>query len=154
MSYSAGEALVLITVRKASSFGTDNSARRDWRILDNAQADTYAVLRQGRMVRDRANSGVTVIGKRWQTVIEVWERHGTDITATASSLEGHVAEIEAALYAWPHLTSEATVTDSEITSIEEPMEMWPRARGASAPKWLRQNIILEWLEQVQVTYSE
>ena len=150
MSYSAGEALVLTVVQKATSYDAANTARNDWRLLNTGKSATYAILRPGRTAGGFA--GVSLYSARRTTVIEIWERCGANINATVASVMDRADEVMAQLNKYPHLGSEAVVTDSNVTAVEAPLEMWKK--GATAPAWVRVDITLEWIEQTVVSFSE
>lgn len=147
MSYSTGEALILTRVQACTGFSSTNTARSNWKILNQGKSDHYAILKPGKPRHEWITITDYII--YWTTIIEVWQRY-TDETTTQNNLYTHINNLLPIL-AYPNMGSVATVLDSTIGDWEEPEEMWTESGG---PLWLRWKVPVIWQEQVSVTFSE
>lgn len=147
MTYSSGEALILTRVRACTGFGATNTDRSDWKLLNSGISDHYAILRPMAGAIDWRTLGQYTV--TWGTIIEVWQRY-TDETTTQSNLFAYVANLFTGLMSYPHMGG--AITDSTIRTVGEPQEMWREREGG--PFWLRQEVLIEWYEEVTVTFAE
>lgn len=148
MAYTDGEALILTRVIACSNFDANNTSRGEWAILNQGKSSHYAILRRAGSSKQWLSDCVCV--NTHLTHIQVWQRWKDD-GASQISLYGYVSEIETEIDKYPYLGNSATVLDSRIVESREPEEMWNRSGG---PAWVRQIIVVEWKEQVNVTPAE
>ena len=148
-SYSAGEALILTTVRTTSAYSSTNSAIFSWRLLNQGKSATYALLRWGGT--DNRQLTFTRQMATHLTLIEVWQRWKTD-TAALTDLAANVAQVVDKLDAARKLgDTTGKIVDSAMINVSEPEEMW-RNQG-DGPSWLRATLTVRWLSEVDVSYA-
>lgn len=150
MSYPAGEALILTALRNiaGSVWTSNNSSRGNWKILNSGKSSYYAVLKPGSFVTEFISISQTVT--LWRTIIEVWQRYTTDGTSLENieALSNGIIQRFNALKQLGDTTS--TIQDSQCAGGGEIEERWKK--GADGPFWLKQNIIIEWKEEANVTF--
>lgn|SRR5574341_209872 len=150
MAYSDGEALILTRLQAVANYDSSNTARSNWKLLNRGISETVAIVRPGGFVRRWGTT--TNPFTRWRTIVEVWQRYKDD-SGTTNSLMARAADI-LTMFDQYRLLGDTTgkVQDSYIVEGREPREMW--ARGGNGPAWLMQELILEWTEEVQITFAE
>ena len=87
----------------------------------------------------------------YQTIIQVWQRYKDD-GDTLLDLEANIDLIIARFDQYRKLADTTnTLLDATLTNGGQVEEMWNQAGGLS---WLKQELIITWLEYDQVTYAE
>jgi hypothetical protein len=151
MSYTAGEALILTRLQAISGsvWASTNSARGKWTQLNSGVADHYAVLKQGAGTNDGLSFSATL--RRYTTVIEIWMSYLDDGSSYTNLLAYHEAIVDMFDQYRKLGDSTGTVQDARCTRWDAVEEMWTKGGG---PRWLRQNLYVEWQEENAVTYAE
>ena len=150
MSYSAGEALLLILIRTVSGYTSANSRRGKWKMLNDGRSNHYAVLKPGAF-GPRVHEAPGMVLERWGTIIQVWQRYKDD-GDSLTDLEAEVEKIIAKVDKDPNMgDTTGLVLDSDLRRGGEVQEMW-KTRGGG-PAWLMQELVVEWSEQRTVTYQ-
>lgn len=151
MSYAQGEALILTQIQATANFDSNNTSQKNWKILNRGKARSYCILRAGAFSVAFFGMG----GARettYNTIAEVWTRY-KDETSTNAALEARVEEIRARIDAYRLLQdSTSKVRDAVVRSGGEPLEMW--TRGGNGPSWLKQELIIEWIEEEAIALQE
>lgn len=149
MSYSTGEALLLTVVQGCTGFDSNNTSRANWLILNSGKADHYAILRPGPF--DIEWISANTYQGNWITVVELWQRYKDD-GSSQTNLYGHAANLTAGII--PKRTlggTDSTIQDATVRQANEPQEM---VRGTdTGPSWLKWELIVEWKDETQVTFS-
>jgi hypothetical protein len=147
MSYPAGEALILTCVQGATNFGSSNTSRGKWGILNTGKSSHYAILRPGPF-RQSIGTVTSIITRN--TLIEVWQRYVDDGT-TLLDLEANVGNLIAKLNTYPRASDTVGgVIDMTVRSGSEAEPM--QEEGSEGPAWLRQILTVEWQEQSFIIY--
>lgn len=151
MSYSTGEALILVQVQACTSYNTKNTSRANWKLLNQGRSRQYAILSMGAFEREHHGMGGTY-RTQWSTLCEVWVRYIDDSTSL-TTLEARAAEIVERFDAY-RLAGDTTGTiqDVFVRRASRPQEMW--RKGGKGPGWLMQELEIVWLEQRTVTLQE
>ena len=151
MSYSAGEALILTQIQATSTFGSTNSSRANWKILNKGTARSHAIIRYGPFERQQNGMGGNY-QTNWVTLCEVWVRYIDDST-TQIQLESAAAEIIERFDSW-RLAGDSTgnIQDVFVRRGDEPQEMW--TNNGDGPSWVRQILEIEWQELRTATIQE
>lgn len=146
MGYNTGEGLILTQVQGATSFNSTNTARGNWKILNQGKSDHYAILRPGAFFVEWISP--THYVANYRTVVEIWQRYTVE-TTTHTNLYGYMAEALEAVIDTPRLgDSGGTILDSSVTGSEEPpQEMWTESGG---PVWLKWEINVDWQEEKSI----
>lgn len=150
MGYAAGETLLLAIIRTATGFTAANTARGDWKPLNNGGAAVYAILtRQPGEVNQLTN---TCFEQVHNCGVEVWQRYKDDGT-TATNLQAAVDTLIAKIEQYRRLndTSANVIFESGATGVGEVEEMWNASGG---PHFLRQIINVQWREQAANSYLD
>ena len=149
MTYIAGEALVLIQLQAVAGFNDKNTSRGKWGILNSGLNDHYGIVKPGAFTREQAAMSANIT--TYQTIIQVWQRYKDD-GETLTDLESNVDLIIARFDQYRKLADTTnTLLDATLTNGGQVEEMWNQAGGLS---WLKQELIITWLEYDQVTYAE
>jgi len=149
MSYATGEAAILALIQTCSGFDTTNTSQSKWKMLNSGRASGYVILRPGKFTVKALSMGIKEY--TWVTMIQVWERYKNDGTAVAS-LISDIAAITATLEANRFLgLGSSVILRSRILEGSDILEMWTKGSG---PQWLRQDITLEWAEEVAPIFVE
>ena len=148
MSYNTGEAAILTLMQSVTGFSSSNTSRGNWLILNKGLDDNYAILRPGGFSIEWIT--FQSYHANYSTVVEVWQRYIDDAT-THTSLYTHVGNIITSLNQYYKLNGTSGVIDASIASADEPEEMWRKGGG---PQWLRWRLVLEWKEEVNVTFAK
>lgn len=164
MSYSDGEALILTQVQATSAYTTNNTSRSSWKMLKKGKSNTYAILRYGGFPRHSQASlggigGSVKYDTLWNTICEIWVRVGTTETLALTTLETNMQLIVAKFDAVRKAADTTKVIrDVRVISGSEPLGQWEtNKRGnviGTGPKWLKQDLKIEWLEENTVTLLE
>lgn len=156
MSYSAGEGLVLSTLRLHANYNQNNTRRGNWKILTSGKDSFYVILRPGPFtVLDHGlggGSGATTKRQaNWITQVMVYQRYIDDGTSL-TNLEARVDEIIAHLDKYRVMGDGTnTIQKARVVSGGEVEEV---ALGQKGPNFLRWILNVEWHEERSVTYSE
>lgn len=145
MSYASGEALVLTQLQSVTGFGSANTARASWQLLNSGASDHYAIVKPGTFDED-VNENFAWINR---TVIQVWQFYQDDGTSS-TNLQGYVAAVKDRFTKYRKLGSTA-IMDSRVVGGSEMQERWSKD---GALVWLSQDVIIEWREQEIVAYAE
>jgi hypothetical protein len=87
----------------------------------------------------------------FQTVIQVWQQY-VDDGSSLTNLEGYVKSIMAYFDQWRKVgDTTGTIVDAFIDAGREVQERWSKD---GALVWLSQDLIVNWQEHDNVTYSE
>lgn len=149
MTYIAGEALVLTQLQAVDGFNDKNTSRGKWGILNSGLNDHYGIVKPGAFTREQAAMSANIT--TYQTIIQVWQRYKDD-GDTLTDLESNVDLIIARFDQYRKLADTTnTLLDATLTNGGQVEEMWNQAGGLS---WLKQELIITWLEFDQVTYAE
>jgi hypothetical protein len=150
VSYSAGEALILTQVQAVSGFGTTNTSRGKYAILNSGNAAVYAILHPGPF--EAAFAAVKTVHTDWNTIIEVWQRYKDDGT-TLTNLEANVQAILTRLNLYRHMADTTnSILDAVATVGGDVIEM--TAEGGGGPIWLKQEVIVAWKEESLISPAE
>jgi hypothetical protein len=148
MSYSNGEALILALVQTATNFSSTNATRGDWTPLNKGKAACYAILKPGATNIKWATP--TLYWATHQTVIQIWRQYTKDGT-TLTNLEADVANILSVMEVTRRMKdTTGNVRDAKVIGMREVQEQWKKGGG---PAWLSQEIVMEWVEEVEVVYD-
>lgn len=164
MSYSDGEALILTQIKATSAYGATNTSRSDWKKLKKGTSQTYAILRYGGFPRHSQASlgglgGSVKYETLWNTICEIWVRVKTTETSALQTLETNMQQIVAKFDARRKAGDSAgVVQDVKVVSGSEPLGQWKTDRRGNiigtGPKWLKQDLRIEWIEENTVTLLE
>ena len=164
MSYSDGEALILTQIQATSAYSTTNTARSDWKMLKKGTSQTYAILRYGGFPKHTQASlgglGASVkYDTLWNTICEIWVRVKTNESAALKLLETNMQLIVARFDAYRLAGDSANVIrDVRVISGGEPQGQWETSKRGNVigtgPKWLKQDLKIEWTEENTVTLQE
>jgi len=150
MSYATGEAQLLTTLRALSLYNNNNSARLDWQILNRGKDSVYAILRPGESTEEITGMGHTVAHVTYTTIIEVWQLYQKIVDAT--TLETNVETTRAHFRKYRFLGGGAGNTlDCQVTGVSQMLEKW---RVEGGPRFVVQEINLQWQEQVAIVLAE
>ncbi len=145
--YPEGEALLLTQIRAATGYAVANVTRGDWRFLNRENVITGAVIRPGQF---NIGYGSARVDGTWRALVEVFHKYVDDGT-TLTNLETDVKNIINRLILYPHLQDTTnTITQAAVIGGGDVLRL-PTQGG---PKWLMQELTIEWLEQNPITYSE
>ena len=144
--YPEGEALALTVLQNVTGFNSTNTSRGKWKLLNDGKSDHYGILKPSEFDRSQlANVSL------FNTVIQIWQRYKDD-GDSLTNLETHVKNVI------NHFDTKRKLGDTTGTIVEafivrgrEVEEMWNKNGGLS---WLKQDLILQWQEHDNVTYSE
>ena len=152
MGYSDGEALILTAIRAHANFDSNNTRRANWKILDSGNKAYYAIIKPSEDPAAVEFITPTVYVTAWHTVVEVWYRYEDDAT-TQTNLYSKVNDIIGQMQTYKDLnTSSDDIQNAEVVGITPPMEQYGKKRNSL--DWLKQEVIIEWLEQSDpVTYA-
>jgi len=146
MAYTDGESAILTRIRAHADFSTANTDTNDWKLLDSGNSAFYAILKPSEDPAELEFFALSAYVIHWRTVVEVWQRYKDDGT-TAASLFGNVQKIIAQMQTYKTL-GRTDVQDSRVTSITVPSFRWDKDGG---PAWIVQEVMIEWLQEVNVT---
>lgn len=147
--YPEGETLILAALRNVSGFSSSNTSRGDWGILNSGKSQSYGIIKPGAFARTEGAISMNI--SNFRTVIQVWERYKDDST-TLISLETNVKNITNYFDQYRKIgDTTGTIVDAFIAEGREVEEMWNKSGGLG---WLKQDLILQWEEHDNVTYSE
>jgi len=148
MSYSDIEALVLTRLQGMTQFGTGNSSRGKWGILNSGNDDQYAVIRPGTRTRQKI-SPLNMVDT-YQTIIELWQRYKDDGT-TMTDLEALVDAVTAEFDKYRQGGSATgLVQKMRIPEVREMLQIGP----PDGPDWLRIDVVVVTDEENAITYSQ
>lgn len=147
--YPDGEALILTQLQNVSGFSSTNTSRGDWVILNSGKSAFYGILKPG--IFSRSQGAISMNISTFNTIIQVWQRYKDDGT-TLTDLENHVENIINRFDAYRKVNdTTGTIVDAFVSEGREVEEMWTKDGGLS---WLKQDVIVQWQEHDNVTYSE
>lgn len=150
MGYPTGEANILTLIRTLSAYSATNSSRKDWSVRNAATNGTCVVLRRGPFSSQFDGNTRRLI--TWQTVIEVWQRL-TEYETSANALDSRVMEIIDKIDTNRKLNDSGdSIVDAFISGGDEPVEI--TLQNATNPTWLKQELICEWREETDITFTE
>jgi hypothetical protein len=147
MSYSAGESAILTRIRAHADYDASNTAANAWNLLDSGADDNYVILKPSTEPAPVAFISPLTYVVSWTTVAECWRQYLDDGT-TSTALFGDVNKIIGQIQADKSL-SLSYVQVSRIISVSAPAFRWAKDGG---PAWLVQELAIQWLEEVQLTY--
>lgn len=150
MGYTDGEAKLLTRVQAVSTyFSSTNTARGDWKMLNEGRSTIYAILKQGAgSTEDMVTFKINAV--TWQSIIEVWQRYSDKNSYT--TLLTVVDALKDSLVTYPKIgASDGTIRDARVTGYSEIQEMWTAQGGL---EWIRQDLFFEWVEETNVTFAE
>ena len=148
MSYATGEEALLDVIRRVHGYNQYNTSRGNWRVLNKGASDHYVILRQGGWTA--AYVSMCTLQITYRTVVEVWQRYKDDTTSYIDLL-GHTNELVVGIEPERLLGGTAGVIDASVKEAGQPAEMWKKGGG---PAWLKQEFIVEWLHQTDVTFTD
>lgn len=148
MTYLAVEALILTRIQGMSQFSSSNSARGKWGILNSGRDNQYAVLRPGARRRERITT--LTMQDTYQTIVELWQRYkddGTSMTDLEALVDAVTAEIDKY-----RRGGDATgkVQIMRIPEVREFLQIGP----PDGPDWLRADVVVETVEENDITYTQ
>jgi len=146
MAYTDGETAILNRIRAHADYSSSNAVKNNWQVLDSGKSAFYAILRphtEPAEIKFYSFGGYHI---GWNAVIEVWQRYKDD-GVTAADLFGNVQTILAQMQPYKQL-GRTDVQNAEITGITAPTHQWTKDGGMS---WLKQELIITWLEEVEVS---
>jgi len=156
MSYDAGEALLLTEIRATTNFNTTNAKIANWQMLNSGKSKWYCVLRTGAVPEHKPLSlggglgGTIKYETEWETIAELWIRL-KDYNKATGELTARRQEIMDRFDLWRRAKdTTGQVRDVSVVSAGDPFEAQP-ARGAV---FIRQDLKIRWIEEVNVTQSE
>lgn len=148
-NYADGEALVLTQLQAVTGFNDKNTSRGKWGILNSGLNDHYGIVKPGTFTREQAAMSANMT--TYQTIIQVWQRYKDD-GDTLTDLEANVDLIIVRFDQYRKLVDTTnTVLDATLTNGGQVEEMWNQSGGLS---WLKQDLIITWLDYDSVTYAE
>jgi len=152
LAYSDGEALILTQIQATDDFNSSNSIRNNWNLLNNGKSAHYCIVRRGPFTRQQRGMGGSYLN-RWITVAELWVKL-IDYDQALLSIEQKEATISARFDAFRKAGDNAfgNIQDVFVRGGEEIVEMIPTA--GRSPTWVKQNLIIEWQEEANVTLQE
>lgn len=144
MSYSTGETAILTRLRAHSDFDSNNTDANNWQILSNGKNKYYAILKPSD--QDHAVEFITptIYTVTWGTVIEVWQIY-ENATDTPDELWATVNKVLGQIQAYKTLGDATTYLNAEIISFGPVTEVMEA--GSEAPRWLKQEVNVEWVEK-------
>ncbi len=164
MSYSDGEALILTQIQATTPFGTTTTARSDWTLLNRGKGQSYAILRYGGFRNHKPASlgglgGSIKYETLWLTICEIWVRVKTTETAAVKTSETNMQAVVDRFDARRKAGDQAgVVQEVKVRSGSEPVGQWKTDRRGNVigtgPKWLKQNLTIEWIEEKISTLAE
>ena len=147
--YPEGEALILTQLQNVSGFSSSNTSRGKWGILNKGVSKVYGIIKPGSFTREQGAMSMNI--STFNTVIQVWQRYKDD-GDTLTDLEANVKAIINRFDQYRKLAdTTGTIVDSAINEGREVEEMWTKDGGLS---WLKQELVVQWQEHDNVTYSE
>lgn len=147
--YPEGEALILTQLQNVSGYTSANTSRGKWGILNKGTSKTYAIVKPGAFNREQGAMAMNI--STFNTVIQVWQRYkddGDTLTDLESNVKAIITRFD--LYRKAGDTT-GTIVDVFIPEGREVEEMWTKDGGLN---WLKQDLIAQWQEHDNVTYSE
>jgi hypothetical protein len=148
MSYQDGEEALLTVIQDIAGFSVANTSRGKWGILNSGTSDHYVVVRQGGWTAEYTT--LRTLQTVYRTVVEVWKRYKDDQTTYIELVE-HVNDLKVGIEPERLLGGLSGVVDASVKEGSEPAEMWKKGGG---PAWLKQEFIVEWLYQTDVTFTD
>lgn len=149
MTYPATEALVLTQLQAVTGFSSTNTSRGKWGILNSGMSDHYGIIKPGAFTREQA--AMSANEGTYQTIIQVWQRYKDD-GDSLTDLETNVDNIIRRFDQYRKLADTTnSVLDATITNGGQVEEMWNKDGGLS---WLKQDLVVTWLEYDLVSYAE
>lgn len=147
--YPDGESLILTQLQNVSGFSSNNTSRGDWGILNTGKAAFYGILKPGAFQRSQGAMSMNI--STFNTVIQIWQRYKDD-EVTLTDLESNVKNIITHFDAYRKAAdTTGAIIDVFANEGREVEEMWTKDGGLS---WLKQDLIIQWQEHANVTYSE
>ena len=148
MSYSDGEARVLILLQGMAEFDLHNTARGDWKPLNRGTSNRYAIVRPGPFTNAAESIGTGSAITTWRTTVEVWQRW-VDDSPTVVALEELVSAVIGHLERYPSLNGVALV--AQVTGGSEMQQRWVKEGG---PQWAVQEVYIDWQEERFIDAAE
>lgn len=147
MGYNECEALWLSLLRAMPEFDSNNTSRKDWKILNSGKSNYYAVLKKGEVVRERMAFSTDVAHR--QTIIELWVRYREDGT-DAIQMDDLTDAITN--YVGSYRLGGDSVGTIQRAQIVEERE--PQQTPANAPAWLFVELVGQMDDEEAITYAE
>lgn len=150
MGYSDGETLVLARLRAQTNFSTSNTSQGDYSILTKGKSKHYGILRPGPMTIEWQTP--LMYHAPWTTVIEIWQkyRHPADSYTELIALQKEVID---GFMPYRFIgATDGSISDATPRSTGDIMELWPDQSGK--PEFLKWEVNIEWVEEVEVTLQE
>ena len=155
MSYSDGEALILIQIQATTNFSANNTSRGKMIILNSGKSKHYCILLPGPFEREQHSLGALGGGTMkylttWTTVAQVWvhvKKFGADTISMQARRQEIIDRFDAMRLAGDTTN---TIQDVFVRSGGEINEMSLK----NAPVFLMQELIIEWKEESNVTLLE
>ena len=149
MTYVNGETLILTVLQGVTGFSASNTSRGKWGILNSGRDNNYGIVKPGTFEREQ--SAMSANDTTYQTIIQIWQRYKDDGT-TLIDLEVLADRVIARFdVRRKGLDASGLIADMFISSGREVEEMWNKNGGLS---WLKQDLIVTWLETNIITYVE
>ncbi len=149
MTYVNGETLILTVLQGVTGFSSANTSRGKWGILNSGRDNNYGIIKPGSFEREQ--SAISANMTTYQTIIQVWNRYkddGTTLTDLEALVDSIIARFDARRKG---LDTSGTIIDMFIASGREVEEMWNKSGGLS---WLKQDLVVTWMEESTITYVE
>ena len=154
MSYAAGEALILTQIQACTGFDVNNAVRGIYTILNKGAAKSYAIIRPSTFTHTQSalgGMGKTVqYTTEWVTVCELFV-HLRDYGTSLAELAARRQEIINRFNAYPRAAdTTGTVEDVMVVSGSEIVEV----ASQGTPVFLKQDLMIQWRENTNVTLQE
>lgn len=152
MNYDAGEAAIETIIQGLGDYDSDNVARGDWTLLNAPKAANSAILVQHQpSVGEMYGMGGAKQYTHY-TRIELYRLLKANPIETTYT--DHIAAVETLvnqLEKYRHLNDSTVCTDADVISISEPKRKWLNDGG---PYYIATDIVVEWIENIDITYSD
>lgn len=158
MSYATGEAAALTLIQTLAAWGVSNSistandtTNKSVTLLQSGDSASYCILRPGEFEREALNVNQSGFVTRWQTVIELWVLRPTDGDAAEKTLATLRGDIINKLDAYYRLNKTSGVLWAMVTRGGEIKDGELEEQGKA---FIRQEVVLEWDEETNVTQND
>lgn len=157
MTYASGEALLLTQIRATTGFGSTNSSRGIFTIVNSGAAKSYAILRPDAFTNEQTALGAALgtthkaqYTRVWNTICELWVSL-RDYGSSLDELADRRQEIIERFDSYPHAADTgATIEDVTVTSGGNVFEVASQA----GPVFLRQDLTITWRENINAQIQE
>ncbi len=148
MAYSTGEKLIARIVKQIDEFHSRNTGRVDWRLLNRGRAAQYCVIRP--LEVERTTIAFSTELNEYQTQVEVWKRIKKDLPEAVDELEDLMNETKNELAKYRKLDdTSGKIVGSTVTAALEPRQV-----PDENPRYVVWDLVVTWLEEDRLTYSD